>query len=251
MNKQITEIKEWYEDWFDSKYYHILYQNRSHEEAESFIETLFNYLNISKSSLVVDMACGKGRHAKKIAKLGYNTMGLDLSKESILDAKNHELSHLQFHVHNMLTSPKLQFTEADVVLNLFTSFGYFKTLENHTKVINNFGSCIKTKGLFIFDFMNAQKVINELNTEEVKELDGVVFKITRRVENDVILKTIRFNDNGRSYEYTEEVFGLTLEHFKTMFESNGFSIKNTFGDYQLNQYHVDESSRLIIIAQKN
>ena len=35
--KQII-FMEWFADWFNSKYYHILYQNRNEKEAEQFYQ---------------------------------------------------------------------------------------------------------------------------------------------------------------------------------------------------------------------
>ena len=251
MNVGTEENKNlWYEDWFNSKYYHILYQNRNHEEAEAFIDTLFTYLKPKKTAQVVDMACGKGRHAKKIADLGYETIGLDLSKESIHDAMRYEKCNLHFFIHDMLKSPAMHFQNADLVLNLFTSFGYFKTLEDHQKVVNNFGQCIKPGGLFLFDFMNVNKVVNDLVSEEVKELDGIAFKINKTYKNHIIYKTISFEDQGVKRQYTEEVFGLDYNDFKTIFDACGFEIENTFGDYQLNPFDKEESSRLIVLAKK-
>lgn len=34
------EQKEWFKDWFSSKYYKILYQNRDEKEAEIFVKNL-------------------------------------------------------------------------------------------------------------------------------------------------------------------------------------------------------------------
>ena len=31
---------DWFKDWFDSKYYHILYQNRDEKEADNFLSEL-------------------------------------------------------------------------------------------------------------------------------------------------------------------------------------------------------------------
>lgn len=243
--------KLWYENWFNSKYYHILYQDRNHQEAEAFIDTLFAYLNLPKKAQVVDMACGKGRHAKKIADLGYETIGLDLSEESIHDAMRFEKSNLHFFIHDMLKSPVNHFQNADIVLNLFTSFGYFKTLDKHLSVVKNFSDCIKSEGLFLFDFMNATKVVNELVAEEIKTLDGIDFKITKEFKNHIIYKTISFEDKGLNHEHTEEVFALDFNDFQTIFNACGFTIEKSFGDYQLNEFDKDNSSRLIILAKKN
>ena len=60
----------WYASWFDTPFYHILYKDRDNSEAESFMLTLSNYLNIPEHGKVLDLACGKGRHAKHLNSLG-------------------------------------------------------------------------------------------------------------------------------------------------------------------------------------
>ena len=78
--------KEWFEDWFDTKYYHILYKNRNYNEAENFIDNLLNYLKPNTTAKFIDIACGKGRHSIFINKKGFPVVGYDLSKESIASA---------------------------------------------------------------------------------------------------------------------------------------------------------------------
>ena len=53
----------WFTNWFDSPYYHILYKNRDEKEAQVFIDNLIEKLQLKKSSKLIDIACGKGRHA--------------------------------------------------------------------------------------------------------------------------------------------------------------------------------------------
>ena len=69
-----------YNNWFDSKYYHILYKNRNHQEAREFIKKLLKHLKLKKKSKVLDAGCGKGRHSIEIEKLGHIVTGIDLSK---------------------------------------------------------------------------------------------------------------------------------------------------------------------------
>ena len=56
--------KEWFTDWFDSAYYHLLYNNRDEHEAEKFVEKLTVQLKLQQGAQILDVACGKGRHAK-------------------------------------------------------------------------------------------------------------------------------------------------------------------------------------------
>ena len=77
----------WFANWFDSPYYHTLYKNRDEKEAQVFIDNLIDYLQIHKGSKLIDIACGKGRHAKYFNKKGMDVVGVDLSQNSINTAK--------------------------------------------------------------------------------------------------------------------------------------------------------------------
>ena len=59
----------WYTDWFNSPYYHILYKNRDDKEAQFFIDNLIKHLKIKKNSKILDVACGKGTHTIFIKKI--------------------------------------------------------------------------------------------------------------------------------------------------------------------------------------
>ena len=50
----------WFKEWFDTKYYHILYKNRDHEEAKKFLININNLKYLKKNSKILDIACGKG-----------------------------------------------------------------------------------------------------------------------------------------------------------------------------------------------
>ena len=91
----------WFKSWFDSKYYHILYKNRNEKEAQIFIDNLISHLQIQKKSKILDVACGKGRHATYFNKKGMNVIGIDLSINNIKTAKKKENETLQFAVHDM------------------------------------------------------------------------------------------------------------------------------------------------------
>ena len=75
--------KEWFAEWFDTPYYHILYQNRGEEEAREFIKALLFKLNLPLGSSLIDLACGKGRHSITLNSYGFKVLGVDLSSKSI------------------------------------------------------------------------------------------------------------------------------------------------------------------------
>ena len=116
-------MKDWFSEWFDSRYYHILYKNRDQQEAERFLKNLSKLELFKKNSKIIDIACGKGRHSLFLSELGYDVTGVDLSKNSIKHAKQFEKENLKFDVADMRETYKNN--SFDISLNLFTSFGYF------------------------------------------------------------------------------------------------------------------------------
>ena len=240
-------MKNCFNIWFNTPYYHILYNNRNIHEAEFFLTNLLDKININKNCRFLDVACGKGRHAIFINKQGYYVEGIDLSKESITYAKKFSNDKLKFTIHDMRLPYKLN--EFDVLINLFTSFGYFDNKTDNLKAIQAMSKNVKYGGKFILDFMNTKKVINELVLSEEKTVENIDFQIRRSIQNGYIVKDIRFKDK-KLYHFQEKVQALTLTDFKEIFEKSGLKIMNLWGDYFLNDFNAINSPRLIILAQK-
>ena len=110
--------KKWFESWFDTTYYHSLYKNRDESEAKLFVSKLVHFLSPIKGTKVLDLACGKGRHSITLNKLGMNVLGVDLSQNSILKAKDFENETLKFEVHDMRKT--IENHSFDIIFNLFT-----------------------------------------------------------------------------------------------------------------------------------
>lgn len=243
------EKKEWFATWFDSKYYHILYQNRDENEAKKFIDNIVNTLNIPEKSKVLDLACGKGRHAFMLNNHGLNVIGLDLSPESISSAqKNYGNTTLRFDTHDM--REVYQHHQFDFIFNLFTSFGYFENQQDNLRVLKSIETMLHDNGIVVIDFMNANKAINNLIPEETKTLDGIDFHIKKSFDGEHIRKNIQFEDQCQQFDFTERVQALRKEDFKNLISATKLQIINIFGNYSLQPYDEATSDRLIIVAQK-
>jgi len=240
--------KDWFSTWFDSPYYHILYKNRDFNEAENFINQLFEYLKPANNTNIIDIACGKGRHAIQMNKLGFTVDAFDLSENSIVEAKQSENDQLHFYV-NDIREP-LKTNAYDLAFNLFTSFGYFSDEQDNYQAIKAIADSMKAEGTFVMDFMNVNKVIANLVLSEEKIIDGITFKITREVKDNFIVKHINFSDNGNDYHFSESVKAITLNDFKAYFKSASLNLITTFGNYNLDPFDVNTSDRLIMIVKK-
>jgi ubiquinone/menaquinone biosynthesis C-methylase UbiE len=238
----------WFANWFDSEYYHILYKNRDEKEAEFFIENLVQYLSLKKRSKLLDIACGKGRHAKHFNSLGFDVVGVDLSSNSISTANKYKNKTLQFFEHDMREI--YQENQFNIVTNLFTSFGYFGKDEDEQKAINAMASNLKKEGLLVIDFMNAKKIITNLVPSEKKIIDDITFDINRKVLNQFIIKDIHITDSKTKHHFQEKVKALTLPNFSDFIANSGLKIIDIFGNYKLEEFNAQTSDRLILICKK-
>lgn len=239
-----TQQPNWYESWFDTKYYHILYKDRNYREAQIFMDNLTHYLNLPEKAKVLDLACGKGRHSIYLNQLGFDVIGADLSENSIAEAKKNENDSLHFVVHDMRESYEEKF---DAIFNLFTSFGYFEKEEDNFQTLVAIKESLSEYGFAVIDFMNVHTVLDNLIPEEIKTVDGIEFHIKRFVLDGFIVKQIDFEAEGKQHHFEEKVKAYTLEDFQAMMDKAGIYLLDTFGDYKLKKFYKNTSERLIMI----
>ena len=242
----------WFETWFDTPYYHILYKDRDFAEAENFITLLINHLKIQKGSKIIDLACGKGRHSVFLNQMGYEVLGLDLSQQSIDHNKKFENPDLKFEVHDMREEiyGQLSSQKVDAVFNLFTSFGYFEDEKDDQKVFQSISNILKDDGYFVLDFLNTKWVENTLIKEEKISKGGIEFLIKKKIEDQHIIKDITFKDQGKDYHFFEKVKLHTLEEINDYAKEFGFERQLIFGDYQLGDFDLERSPRCINLFKK-
>ncbi|MCF8258953.1 MAG: methyltransferase domain-containing protein [Flavobacteriales bacterium] len=243
-----TESGNWFREWFNSPYYHVLYRHRDQDEARGFVQRIMAHLDVPAGGRVLDLACGAGRHSVELHRLGYEVVGLDLSEESIEEARRSETEGLEFFVHDMRS---LYWADHfDAVLNLFTSFGYFHSREDDQRTISSVRDALRPGGVFVLDFLNVRKVVSQMVGDEELEREGLRFVISRRLRGSVIEKDIRVVDGETELDFKEEVDALTLADFESYYEEAGMEIIGLFGSYDLAPYDEADSDRLIMVAQK-
>lgn len=243
--------KSWYKDWFNSHYYHLLYQHRDEEEALQFIQTLIHHLAPPEGSRMVDVACGKGRHSKALAEMGFDVTGIDLSEVSIEAALLDENEHLHFYQHDMRLPFWINYFQ--FAFNFFTSFGYFRTRREHDNAIRTIAQSLQPNGVFVIDYLNVQYLSKQLKKTFTTTIEGVNFHITKWQDEAHFFKQIQVTDETNKaprHLYTERVAKFTLGDFTEMLAYQGMQVKEVFGDYHLGRYHLKESPRMIIVAVK-
>ena len=233
-------------DWFDSDYYHVLYKHRDYNEARNFIDNIVEYLDLKKGSKILDLACGIGRHSIYLDKIGFKVVGTDKSPNNIKKAKASKNQSLSFLQMEMIDDTNHKY---DVIFNLFTSFGYVNH-DYNLKTIKNIERQLKDDGTVIVDFMNTLFVKNNLVIEETKVIDDLSFKIKRKSDGKYIYKEIKFQDK-KDYFYQEKVMDLSRKDFEDYLKRYNLKIIKTFGDYNLNEFDIKNSERLVMVIKKS
>jgi len=241
---------EWFASWFDSPHYHRLYAHRNVAEAAGFIDALIERLRPRADSRVLDLGCGTGRHARRLASKGYDITGIDLSASSIAMAKEAERPHLRFRRQDM----RVPFGRRafDYVFNFFTSFGYFEAPRDHEVVARNIAAALKNGGRLVLDYLNVRYADAHLAPREDVVIDGVAFRITRAVDRGFFVKRIDVDDAGvgSPVRYMERVARFTLADFDGLFRGHGLTIEEVYGSYAFDAYDAHTSPRLILVARK-
>lgn len=240
--------KEWFFEWFDSPYYHMLYKHRDEKEAEFFLTNLVEKLNIHPDMKIIDLACGKGRHAKYLNKKGFDVTGVDLSNTSIQVAKQYENDRLHFLIQDLRNLQLPQ--KFNIALNLFTSFGYFQSKEEDANVLKNIYHILDDNGVLLIDFFNKSRVLGSLVKQEIILVDNISFDISRWFDEKYLYKKISFSDGPMRFDFTEKVQLLDLDKFADLLTETGFELTEVLGNYSLDSYHPTLSDRLIILARK-
>jgi SAM-dependent methyltransferase len=241
--------RTWFEDWFNSNYYDLLYQHRDDNEAFDFIRSLIQQLEPPAGSKMLDVACGKGRHSKVLAELGFDVTGLDLAADAIVEAKKSETENLHFYQHDM----RLPFwvNYFNYAFNFFTSFGYFKTVREHDNAIRTIAQALVPNGVFVMDYLNVHYAEDNIQKQEESTIDGVTFRLSRWHDEEHFFKQIQVQEKGIvRHLATEKVAKFSLGDFTDMFAYQGLQIQEVYGDYKFGHYDVRKSPRLIMVARK-
>lgn len=239
---------EWFEEWFDSPYYHLLYKQHDEAEARRMVDNFLRAVDLPEGSRILDLACGKGRHSRYLAERGYDVTGLDISPQSIAYARQFEHERLNFYQHDMRLPFRINYFDA--VLNMFTSFGYFGHDRDHLKTLQNVSKGLRPSGLLLLDYFNSNWVRTNLVPSASKTVEGIEFHLKKTVRDGHVFKTVEFEAEGQHHVFRERVRLFGLADFEAMFAASGLRLRYTFGDYALGDFDATVSQRLILVAER-
>ncbi len=236
----------WYRRWFGEDYLDV-YPHRDEAEAARAVELFLSETELGPDDRVLDLACGAGRHLNLLREAGPAAAGLDLSLPLLRRARERD-PRASVVQGDMRTLP---FADAafKAVVQFFTSFGYFDSRAEDRRVLAEVRRVLRPGGSFLLDFLDAERVRDELVPEDERQRGGRTVRQRRWIEDGTVMKRIEIERDGESSEvYHERVRLYEPEELAAMLSGAGLAPRCRFGDYDGSGFRRGESPRLLILG---
>jgi SAM-dependent methyltransferase len=237
-----THRKEWFdEDAFWEELYPFMFDERRFAAADEQCDPLLA-LAAPTGKRVLDLCCGPGRFCVATARRGYAVTGVD--RTSFLLGKARALAQSE--------GLDVEFVQIDLVLSLFTSFGYFDDKDEDLGVLRNILANLAEGGKLLIDVMGKERLarIYQPTVSEVLE-DGSmlvqrheIIDDWTRVRNEWIV--IR-GGTAKRYPFHHTIY--SGEELRALLQRAGFRDVKLFGDFEGGEYGVN-ARRLLAVAGK-
>ncbi len=228
------------------------------------LKGLFEERGVPSGGAVLDLACGIGRHSVLLAEEGYRVVGVDLSPAFIaraeeLAAERGVAGRVEFRVGDMREVGRLltDFRGGfDVVVNLFTSMGYWDE-GTDAKILRQLSDLCAPGGVLVVDIVNRDWLVRNFQARDLfRWEDGRVQLADRRLDLESsrmfnVWEWYREVDGDLVHQDTVEVDHrvYSLHELKGLVEESGWSYQACYGGYDLGPLTFD-SQRMIFVAEK-
>ncbi|HEV8264260.1 MAG TPA: class I SAM-dependent methyltransferase [Gemmatimonadales bacterium] len=239
-------MTEWFEQWFGEEY-HVLYPHRDEEEARRAVALVQRVAPWESGERVLDLACGAGRHAAELERLGARVVGFDLSPSMLRRARARIRGPL---VRGDMRALPFRPGSFGLAVNLFTSFGYFRDDGENHHVVRQVAEALRSGGRFVLDYLNADHVRRTLR-RDTEEVDGAPteVRVRRRFseEGRYVVKEIELGAENRSFQ--ERVRLYSAAELEGLLVEAGLRVRAAFGDYDGGPLD-DRATRTILVGTR-
>lgn len=224
------------------------------ERTQKEVEFIARVLELPSGVRLLDVACGHGRHALELARLGYRVTGVDLSEASLEAARNAaEVAGLEIDFQRMDMREIGFDAEFDAAINMFTAFGYFADEAEDEAVLRAVARALRPSGVFLIDTINQAALMRRYESRGWEEMDdGTIWIDDRRYDphtgrNEVRHLVIRAD--GRRQQLGHSVRLYTFPELSALLERAGLVPHRVWGDFDGSEYGMD-TPRMVVRARK-
>lgn len=239
-------MSEWFTRWFGKEYLN-LYPHRDDREARSVVRMIRNTVPLRAEGRALDLACGSGRHTRALCKHTW-TVGLDLSMDLLQVAISE--SPLIPYVRGDMRALPFATGAFHLVVNLFTSFGYFSSDDENRLVLNEVSRVLVPKGVLVLDYLNADQVRARLIAQDTCRVGNRVVTQRRRITADGRYVEKEISATGFERSFVERVRLFEPDDIRCLLHDAGLVVDRELGDYAAGPLAPD-SPRAIFFAHRS
>jgi len=243
--------------WRD--FYHCMFSPEDFQRAEDQTSAMLNLLGLMPQT-VLDLGCGPGRHTLPLARSGCDVTAIDTSafllqrlREQLQQHKLDEDDDLSIHIEQADMRSFSSAQAFDLVVCLWSSFGYFDTPEDNQQVLQHSHDNLRQGGRLVIDVAGKETLLRELQPVHADEFEDGSLLITRPVliddmtRMDVEWLLLRSDDSVARTHFTHFIY--SAAELRQMLVQAGFSAVQFYGDWDGSDYDLDVD-RLIVVAEK-
>ncbi len=251
-------MSEWFEnEQFWVQYAPIMFDSARWAEASAVAQGIFKMANITADSAahtkILDAGCGLGRISVELALLGAQITGVDLIQpflDAAADSAKSENVHIEWEQADLRSFDRP--AAFDVAVNMYTSFGYCKTIEEDTLILRNIAHSLKPNGVFILEMIGREIAVRDFTAGEWFERGGYTVLTEFFVEGaweGLRSRWMLYQNDGLKSDHTFVQRLYSAVELKAMLLSVGFKTVEIYGDFDYSPYN--EKARTMILVCKN
>lgn len=219
------------------------------------VNFLINETSIKPQSNILDLCCGTGRHSIRLAELGHNLIGLDISSDFLKIAAE-KSSHLGLSIEWINKDMReLPFkNKFDLVFIMFGAWGFFEEDRENYAVFEAVNQSLKMNGHFILDFLNRDWIMRHFQPAYWVERKTGYYLEKRHFDNfkgRLNTENIFIKRDGQILKWETSIRAFTLQEIIKSLDQEGFSIVNIYGNLERQSYDLNTPRMLLHAIKKN
>jgi SAM-dependent methyltransferase len=244
---------EWWESYFDERYLSEYSPIFSLESDRREVARLVDRLALPLGARVLDIPCGQGRHSHLLAEAGFDVTGLDYSNYLLKRGRERGTgSRLRYVKGDMRRLPARWTGRFDAVVNLFTSFGFFKDPADDVRTISEFARVLRPGGVLIWHGASRDGIMSGfLDRDWWRASDGTMVAHERTFDPLSGILTIRvdWSDQTSSGERDHRILLYTATCLTELLADVGLVTTEAY-DAWSEEPLTRASSEMLLVAHK-
>ncbi|MHA2378043.1 MAG: class I SAM-dependent methyltransferase [Candidatus Thorarchaeota archaeon] len=242
------------QDEFWETHTKVMFSEERMAHTPDQVNALIALLDIQPNDAILDLCCGVGRHSLELAHRGFKVTGVDRTEHYLrIATKRAQEEKLDIDFIEADMREFRRESSFDVILSMFTSFGYFEDPQDQFRVLRNMHTSLKPGGRVLFDLLGKEKLARVFRERDWYRTEAGFQLEERKISRNwswVDSTWILITDEGKANEWSVSHWIYSAAEMKTMLESVGFGEHEVYGSLAGTPYDHD-ASRLVVIGRKS